>query len=227
MQDARAAGDLCREAGILFLLDASQTAGGLPISVTDLGVHLLAAPGHKGLLGPQGTGILYVAPELELKPLLQGGTGSKSEGRCMPPEMPDSLEAGTLNGPGIAGLGEGVRYVIERGVDAIRRHEVELLGYALPELARVKGVRVYGPTEPSERVAVVSFNVEGWSADDLGQALDGSYGIAVRTGLHCAPEAHRALGTFPAGSVRASFGPFTTRPDVEALVRALHDLPRL
>ncbi|MBI5442662.1 MAG: aminotransferase class V-fold PLP-dependent enzyme [Deltaproteobacteria bacterium] len=227
LQDAAAVGELCRRKGLLFLLDASQTAGALPLDVHDLGVHLLAAPGHKGLLGPQGTGFLYVAPGVELAPTVEGGTGNLSELRTMPEELPEALEPGTLNAPGIAGLGAGVRWLLERGVGAVRRAEEELLRYVLPELARIPGLILYGPAEAESRVAVVSFNLEGRDGAHVGFALDEVYGIAVRVGLHCAPDAHGSLGSLPQGSVRASFGPFNTLKDAEALVRALRELASL
>ncbi len=227
IQDAAAVGDLCRRRGLLFLLDAAQTAGVVPLDLEGLGVHLLAAPGHKGLLGPQGTGILALAPGVELATLLEGGTGTHSEEREMPRELPEGLEAGTLNAPGLAGLGAGVGYLRERGVDAVRAGEEELLRWLLPELARVPGLELYGLPGAAGRVAVVSFNLAGRDGAHLGFALDEVYGIAVRVGLHCAPDAHRALGTFPVGTVRASFGPLNTLEDAEALVRALRELARL
>ncbi|GAB4258727.1 MAG: aminotransferase class V-fold PLP-dependent enzyme [Deferrisomatales bacterium] len=227
LQDAEAVGDLCRRKGLVFLLDAAQTAGSVPLDVGRLGVHLLAAPGHKGLLGPQGTGLLYVDPDVRLSPLIEGGTGTRSEDRRMPEEMPEALEGGTLNTPGLAGLAAGVRYLLERGVAAVRREEQRILSYLLPELDRVEGLVTYGPRAPDERVAVVSFNLEGRDGAHLGFALDEVYDIAVRVGLHCAPGAHRALGSFPAGAVRASFGPLSTVEDAEALVRALRELARL
>ena len=227
LQDAAAVGEICRRRGVLFLLDAAQTAGSVPLAVEELGVHLLAAPGHKGLLGPQGTGVLYVAPGVELRPLMEGGTGVLSESREMPVHMPDALEAGTLNTPGLAGLGAGVRYLLERGVDAVRSHELSLLEQVLPALRAIPEVTVYGPEAPQQRVAVVSFNLAGRDGAHLGYALDQVYGIAVRVGLHCAPEAHRALGSFPVGTVRASFGPFSTPDDADALVRAVRELGAL
>lgn len=227
LQEAEAVGDLCRRKGLLFLLDAAQTLGALPLDVVRLGVHLLAAPGHKGLLGPQGTGLLYVAPGVEVEPLSEGGTGSRSEERSMPEEMPEALEAGTLNTPGLAGLAAGVDYLAERGVADVRRAEEEILEYLLPELAAVPGLVLYGPREAARRVAVVSFNLAGRDGAHLGFALDEAYDIAVRVGLHCAPDAHKTLGSFPAGSVRASFGPFNTLGDAEALVRALRELAAL
>ncbi|MHB8766971.1 MAG: aminotransferase class V-fold PLP-dependent enzyme, partial [Deferrisomatales bacterium] len=167
------------------------------------------------------------APGVELEPLLEGGTGTQSEDREMPGALPEALEAGTLNTPGIAGLGAGVAYLEERGVAAVRRAELEILEWLLPELRRVPGLVVYGPRDPARRVAVVSFNLAGRDGAHLGFALDEAYDIAVRVGLHCAPDAHRAAGSFPAGSVRASFGAFNTLEDAEALVRALGELARL
>jgi selenocysteine lyase/cysteine desulfurase len=227
LQDAEAVGDLCRRRGLLFLLDASQTAGAVPVDVERLGVHLLAAPGHKGLLGPQGTGVLYVAPGVDLVTLLEGGTGTHSEQRGMPAELPEALEAGTLNTPGIAGLAAGARYLVERGVADVRRAEEEILAGLLPDLLSIPGLIVYGPRGVVGRVAVVSFNLEGRDGAHVGFALDEAYGIAVRVGLHCAPDAHKTVGSFPAGSVRASFGPFNTHEDAAALVKALRELARL
>ncbi|MBI5014537.1 MAG: aminotransferase class V-fold PLP-dependent enzyme [Deltaproteobacteria bacterium] len=227
LQDAEAVGAFCRRRGLLFLLDASQTAGAVPLDAEGLGVHLLAAPGHKGLLGPQGTGVLVLAAGVDLATVLEGGTGTHSEQRTMPDELPEGLEAGTLNTPGIAGLAAGARYLLDRGVADVRRAEEEILAYVLPELASIPGLLLYGPREPAARVAVVSFNLEGRDGAHVGFALDEAYGIAVRVGLHCAPDAHKALGSFPAGTVRASFGPFNTLQDAEALVRALRELARL
>jgi cysteine desulfurase family protein len=227
LQDAEAAGDLCRRKGLLLLLDAAQTLGAVSVDVARLGVHLLAAPGHKGLLGPQGTGFLYVAPGVTVQALTEGGTGSRSEQRSMPEELPEALEAGTVNTPGLGGLAAGVRYLQGRGVEEVRRGEEDILSYLLPELLRVPGLALYGPTDPRRRVAVVSFNLAGRDGAHVGFALDEVYDIAVRVGLHCAPDAHKALGTFPGGAVRASFGPFNTLTDAEALVRALREISRL
>jgi selenocysteine lyase/cysteine desulfurase len=227
LQDVPAIGDLCRRKGLVFFLDAAQSAGAVPIDVERLGVHLLACPGHKGLLGPQGTGLLYVAPGVELEALMEGGTGVRSEERTMPPEMPESLEAGTLNTPGLAGLAAGVGYLAERGVEDVRRAEEEILRSLLAELEAIPGLVLFGPRDAARQVAVISFNLEGRDGAHVGFALDEAYGIAVRVGLHCAPDAHKTLGSFPAGSVRASFGPFNTVDDATALVRALRDLARL
>jgi cysteine desulfurase family protein len=227
LQDVEAIGDLCRRKGLVFLVDAAQTAGAVPLDVERLGIHLLAAPGHKGLLGPQGTGVLYVAAGLELEPLMEGGTGTRSEELSMPPEMPESLEAGTLNAPGIAGLAAGVRYLLDRGLEDVRRVEEEILTYVLPELDAIPGLVLYGPRDPTRQVAVVSFNLEGRDGAHVGFALDEVHAIAVRVGLHCAPDAHKAVGSFPSGSVRASFGPLSTIEDAKGLVGAVRDLARL
>jgi selenocysteine lyase/cysteine desulfurase len=164
---------------------------------------------------------------VELAPTVEGGTGSVSELRTMPEELPEALEAGTLNTPGIAGLGAGARWLLEHGVREVRRAEEELLRYVVPELARVPGLVLYGPRGAEGRVAVVSFNLEGRDGAHVGFALDEVYDIAVRVGLHCAPDAHRSLGSLPQGSIRASFGPFNTLADAEALVRALRELASL
>jgi cysteine desulfurase family protein len=224
LQDAEAVGALCRRRGVLFLLDAAQTAGCIELDVEKLGVDLLAAPGHKGLLGPQGTGVLYVRPGLALTPLIHGGTGNLSAGRDMPPEMPEALEGGTVNTPGIAGLEAGVRYLLERGVADVRAEELALMEWFLPRLSELKGITVFGPEDPAERVAVVSFNIEGVDSAHLGYELDEQYSIGVRVGLHCAPDAHRSLGSFPQGAIRVGFGPFNTIDDAKLLLNALEEL---
>jgi cysteine desulfurase / selenocysteine lyase len=207
--------------GSAVLIDAAQTAGAIPIDVMALGVDLLAAPGHKGLLGPTGTGVLYVAPGVSLRPLRQGGTGTRSEDERQPEEMPDGLEAGTVNTVGIAGLGAALGVIADRGVPAIRAHEVELTERLLAGLGEIRGVTCYGPRDSAERVGVVSINVAGWEPVDLAAALDSSFGIAVRPGLHCAPAAHRTIGTFPRGTLRLSPGPFTAPSEIDRAVEAI------
>lgn len=221
LQDAAAIGLIAREGGARFLLDASQTLGSIPVDVQNLKADMVAAPGHKGLLGPQGTGFLYVSDEVKLKPLMYGGTGFLSESPDMPEEMPERLEAGTLNTPGIAGLGAGVEYLLSRGVESIREDEVKIIETALRVLPEVPGLELYGPKDAAKRVAVFSFNLKGKDGAHVGYALDEAFGIAVRVGLHCAPDAHRTIGSFPEGAIRASFGPFNTAGDAETLARAL------
>lgn len=225
--DAAAVGEICREKGVAFLLDASQTVGAIPVDVGALGVDMLAAPGHKGLLGPQGTGFLYVRPGIELKPFILGGTGFSSEKLEMPDEMPERLEGGTLNTPGIAGLGAGIRYLREVGVENVRAGEVEIIEYLTGEFARRPDIVTYGPSDPEERVAVFSFNLRGRDGAHVGYVLDEVFHIAVRVGLHCAPQAHKTLGSYPEGTVRASFGPFNTVDDAARLVAALDRILRL
>jgi cysteine desulfurase/selenocysteine lyase len=218
------AAELAHRHGAHLLVDAAQTAGVLAIDVVALGVDLLAFPGHKGLLGPTGTGGLYVAPGVHLAPLRQGGTGTRSEEERQPEALPEALEAGTVNTVGIVGLGAALRVLRERGLAQVRAHESAIAARLLAGLSDIRGVRVHGTRDPRRQVAVVSVTVEGWEPLDLGAALDASFGVAVRPGLHCAPVAHRTLGTFPRGTVRLSPGFFTTDEDVDqalAAVRAL------
>ncbi|HIJ80477.1 MAG TPA: aminotransferase class V-fold PLP-dependent enzyme [Desulfuromonadales bacterium] len=214
VQPIGAVGALCRESGIRFLLDAAQSAGSVDIDVAAIGIDLLAVPGHKGLLGPQGTGFLYVAPGIDLKPQLQGGTGTYSSSEHQPAGMPDGFEAGTHNLPGIAGLMAGVSFVIERGPSALLRHEQDLLRDAAAALLSVEGATIYGPREWAQLGNVLSFTVEGIDPASLALELDHGFDIAVRAGLHCAPFAHRTLGTLPCGTVRVSPGWSTTREEI-------------
>jgi cysteine desulfurase / selenocysteine lyase len=207
--------------GVPVLVDAAQTAGSVPIDVGALGVDLLACPGHKGLLGPQGTGFLYIAPHLNPEPILFGGTGSRSDLEDMPDFAPDRYEAGTLNTPGIAGLGAGVEFLIERGVGEVRTHEVALLEQLMDGLEAIDGVSIHGPRAPERKTGVVLFTIDGVDPAEIGDRLDAEFGIAVRVGLHCAPGAHRALGTFPLGGVRVSPGYFNTPEDIERAVEAV------
>ena len=204
---------LCREKGVPFVLDASQSAGMLPVDMEALGAAFIAMPGHKGLYGPQGTGLLLCG--CEPAPLLRGGTGSQSLLQEMPAELPDRLEAGTHNMPGIAGLLEGLRFVQRQGVARIADYEGELGRYAAQRLADIPGVEVFsGP----EQTGVVSFRVSGWDCEELGEAL-ASRGIALRAGLHCAPLAHRTAGTLETGTVRFSPSVFNRRQEVDTLTR--------
>jgi cysteine desulfurase family protein len=204
-----------------LLLDAAQTAGALPIDVARLGIDMLAFSGHKGLLGPMGTGGLYVAPSLRLAPLLHGGTGSRSEDLAHPDFMPDALEAGTPNVPGISGLHAAVRFLQDTGLATIRAHETALTRLLLEGLAGHDLIRIHGLADADRQTAVVSVTVPGRDPGDIARALDRDYGIACRASLHCAPLAHRTLGTFPHGTVRLSMNYFNTEEDVRAAVRAL------
>jgi cysteine desulfurase / selenocysteine lyase len=214
--------ELARRSGIPLLVDAAQSAGSIPLSAD--GISLLAAPGHKGLLGPQGTGFLYVAEGVELEPLLVGGTGGFSDSDAPPPALPERYESGTMNTPGIAGLKAGVEFILETGIAEIRRKEAALTAQLARGIAAIPGTTIHGPGPHEERGAVVSFTVAGADPSELGHRLDAEFGITVRVGLHCAPDAHRTIGTWPHGTVRVSPGYFTTEEDAEAFMRSLRSL---
>lgn len=210
-----------RRRGILTLVDAAQTAGSVPIDLSVLPVDLLAASGHKGLLGPQGTGFLFVREGVPIAPLIEGGTGSRSESDRQPEFLPDALESGTQNSVGAAGLAVALAWILRKGVDAIRRKETALVDLLLSGMSRIPGVTVYGPADPARRGSAVSFRVEGMDPAETGMRLERRSGVLVRAGLHCSPNGHRTLGTFPAGTVRVSPGPFTTRGEIRTFLSAL------
>ncbi|WP_068784331.1 aminotransferase class V-fold PLP-dependent enzyme [Paenibacillus phocaensis] len=210
--------------GAVILVDAAQTAGCYPVNVEEMGIDLLAFPGHKGLLGPQGTGGLYIRPDLELEPLLHGGTGSQSEESEQPSVRPDRYEAGTVNTPGIAGLGAGVDTVLEYGVERIHQHEWNLTQYLMRELQKIPKVHLIGPEIGQPRTGIVSFTINGRDASEIAFALDREYGIAVRAGYHCTPLGHQTAGTLEGGAVRASVGYKTTEADLQVLMDAIHKI---
>jgi cysteine desulfurase family protein len=214
-------GYLAGKAGIPLLVDAAQSAGVLPIDVEEMGISLLAAPGHKGLLGPQGTGILYVAPGVSPAPLMVGGTGSHSSDVVQPEDMPDRYESGTHNVPGIAGLLAGVEFIRQTGIELIRKKEAALVASLKDGLSRIPGVTIHGPLPSQEQGGIVSITLRGADPALVGFTLDREFGIDVRVGLHCAPDAHRTIGTYPEGTVRVSPGWFTTEGDIEAFLRAM------
>ncbi|QZT35262.1 aminotransferase class V-fold PLP-dependent enzyme [Caldalkalibacillus thermarum TA2.A1] len=220
----RQLGRLARQHHIPFLVDASQSAGILPVDVEEDCIDLLAFPGHKGLYGPQGTGGLYISPQIDLIPLFHGGTGSHSELEQQPDSRPARYESGTLNTPGIAGLNVGVGFVLEQGVEKIWDHEWMLTQYALEQLSQIKGLHLYGPELGVKRGPVVAFNLEGIDPHEVAMILDQHYGIATRAGLHCTPLAHQALSTSPVGTVRASFGFFNRKEEIDQLVQALLEI---
>lgn len=217
-------GELARRAGALFMVDAAQTAGALPLDLDSLPIDLLAFPGHKGLLGPQGTGGLFIRPELELPPLVSGGTGSLSELEDMPGFAPDRYEAGTPNVPGLAGLAAAAEYLLQIGVENIRQHEEALLNRFLEGVTALKSVRILGPADAKHRAGLVCLNMNGADPKVLAEVLEKRYAIWTRAGLHCAPAAHRHADTWPEGAVRFSFGWSTTVSDVEAALAALTEL---
>ena len=220
----REIGAIARRHDLLLVLDAAQTAGVYPIHIEDDLVDILCFTGHKGLLGPQGTGgILFgerVAVE-QIDPLNRGGTGSRSEEEHQPDFLPDRFESGTLNAVGLAGLGAAVDFIAGVGVSAIRSHEEALTRRLLAGLRGLDGVRTYGTGDASRQMAAISFNVEGMSPSEVGMALDEEYGILCRIGLHCAPSAHKTMGTFPDGTARFGLGYSNTEIEVDAAVEAV------
>lgn len=219
-------GAIAHANGAIFLVDAAQSIGSIPIDVTGMQIDLLAAPGHKGLMGPPGTGILYVAEGVSLEPLIVGGTGTASSSPEQPDGLPERYESGTMNAPALAGMAAGAAFVANAGVDRIYRHESSLVRRLMEGLAEIPGLHLYGPPSGVERGSVLSFTVDGMDASQIGFVLDHEYGISVRTGLHCAPEAHRTIGTFPAGTVRLSPGYFTTMNEIETCLSAVEQLVR-
>ena len=204
---------LCRARGIPLIVDASQSAGVIPLDMDALGAAYLAMPGHKGLYGPQGTGVLLCGEGVQPKPLLEGGTGTQSLLQEMPDFLPDRLEAGTHNMPGIAGLLAGIRYVRERGERNICRRERQLALMAAELLRELPGIRVYAAPGLRDQIGVLSFTVEGWDCETLAEKL-AEADIALRAGLHCSPLAHRTAGTLATGTLRVSFSDFSTPQDV-------------
>jgi len=208
-------------APVPVLVDAAQTAGSLRIDFAELGVAALVCSGHKGLLGPPGIGVLLMDPAFDIAPLVRGGTGSNSESEVMPEHLPDRLEAGTPNGVGAAGLGAACAWLRRHSVQAVEEHDRRLLGRLGPGLAETGKATLYGWNGEASHTGILSFTVEGIDSGDLAARLDREHGICVRAGLHCAPAAHRRIGTYPAGTIRVGVGPFNTEADVDALVQAV------
>ena len=223
IQPVEAVAALCRSRGVPLIIDASQSAGILPLDMPSLGAAFIAMPGHKGLYGPQGTGVLLCGEGVPVRTLLEGGTGSLSIQAEMPDFLPDRLEAGTHNMPGIAGLLAGVRYVRERGVESICQQERRLAQMAAEELRRLPGVTVYARPDLHAQAGVVSFTTQSLPPEELGMAL-AERGVAVRAGLHCAPFAHRSAGTLESGTVRLSFSDFNTKEEVERFLDIMEGL---
>ncbi len=220
-------GRIARRRGLLLLVDAAQTAGAYPIDMGADGIDLLAFTGHKSLYGPMGTGGLVIGERVDparLLPLKRGGTGSHSEHEDQPDFLPDRYESGTPNAVGLAGLAAGVRWVLEQGVGAIRAHELSLTRQLIAGLRETPGVTLYGPIDAERRMAVVSFNVAAMDPAAVGLRLDDEHGIMCRVGLHCAPAAHKTIGTFPVGTVRFGLGAFNTADEVRAAIRAVRKL---
>jgi cysteine desulfurase / selenocysteine lyase len=224
VQPIREIGLIARERGITFLVDAAQTAGHVQIDVRADLIDLLATPGHKGLLGPLGTGVLYARPGVErlLAPIREGGTGSESESELQPESLPDKYEAGSHNVIGIAGLSEGVKWILEQGVERLATHDLDLMGTFIDGVEGVDGLTYYGPRGVKDRVGVFSVRVDGLEPYELAAILESGFGVMARAGLHCAPLAHAALGTAAlGGTTRLSFGPFLSPQDVNYATDAL------
>jgi len=220
----REIGAMARRRGIAFLVDAAQTAGSWPIGMAADNIDLLAFTGHKGLLGPSGTGGLAISDGFDvgqLPPLVSGGTGSRSEHEVQPDFLPDKYEAGTPNTAGLAGLAAGVRYVLDRGLSEIRTHEQTLTRLLIGGLGKIAGVRVFGTRDANRQTAAVSFVIDGQPVSETALALDEQFAIMCRPGLHCAPQAHGTLGTMPAGTVRLAAGLFNSRTDIEQALDAV------
>ena len=226
VQDAAAVGAVCRERGIPFVLDAAQTAGHWEIDFAGWGLAALSVPGHKGLMGPGGIGALLLSPEFarELTPIVTGGTGSASDSEVQPDYLPDRFESGTPNLPGIYGLQAAVDFVLETGVEALRVHEAALTRRFLDGLRDVPGIRLAGPWELENRAGVVSLDFLRADNAEISFRLEQEYGILTRCGLHCAPSAHKTLGTFPQGTVRFSHGWYTAAEEIDAAVEAVRAL---
>jgi len=204
-------------------VDGAQTAGTLPVAFSQSGLAAFICSGHKGLQGPSGTGIALLAEDFQIQPLIRGGTGSNSESEDMPPILPDLLEAGTPNGPGIAGLGTACTWLADRTVEAVQNHERALVERCITGMRAIPGLRLAGWVQDMAQTGVLSFTVDGEDIGELAAWLDRDRGIALRAGLHCAPAAHRRLGTFPTGTLRVGVGPQTTEDDIDALITALED----
>lgn len=217
-------GAIAKKHRVYFLVDAAQSAGILDIDVEKMNIDMLAFPGHKGLLGPQGTGGLYIGPFIELTPHVHGGTGSQSEMIEQPAVRPDRYESGTLNSAGIAGLGAGVKYVLEKTTEGIYKHEWKLTQQLLGGLGEISGIRTLGPKPGEPRTGLVAFISKQIDAAEMAFKLDREFGIAVRAGYHCTPLAHKSAGTTEQGAVRASFGVNSKETDVAALLAAVREL---
>ena len=221
VQDLKAIGAVCREDGVPLAVDTAQTAGVLPIDMTECNISFLAFTGHKGLLAPTGTGGICVADDAEIKGTLYGGTGVRSAEPYHLEEYPYRLEAGTQNLAGIAGLSAGLDWIENKGLENIYKHEIELLGMLQDGLSEVEGVKIWGTTRLQDRVATMSITVDNYDASDVGTILDMDYNVQTRTGLHCAPFIHEHHGTTPRGTVRLSVGPFNTKKHIEAAIKAV------
>ena len=217
---------LAHDHQILSLVDASQSTGSIPYHIEKMNPDLLVAPGHKALLGPQGTGFLYMKPGVVLQELKQGGTGSESENLRQPQTVPDRYESGTQNAHGLAGLKAGIEFLLEETVEAVREHEKQRILQLKEGLSSIKGIRIYGPESIDQQGSVILFTIRDLDQTQLNYMLDQLYGISARAGLHCAPLAHQSIGTYPVGAIRFSPGYFTTKKELDQALSAVNQLAR-
>ena len=224
--DIKEIGRIARENNITYMVDGAQSSGNCSIDVSEMGIDMLGFPGHKGLLGPLGTGGLYVSPNTNIRPLLCGGTGTESKSRIHPCDMPEGFEAGTVNAPAIIGLGFSAEYVNKIGVEAIGAYERELISRFENGIRNIKKVQVYGP-KPTEKTGICLFNIEGFGCEDVTAQLNNDYGIAVRGGYHCAGLAHKTIGTWDQGAVRLSVGPFNTKREIDYAIEVIWRMCRM
>lgn len=224
LMPVEAIGAIAKNHGIYYLLDAAQTAGLIPMDFTRLPVDMVAMPGHKGMLGPQGTGVLFIREGVQLKQIREGGTGSQSESLYQPEFFPDRYESGTLNTPGIAGLGAGIRYILAHGQQKALSHINCMEKLFLNALSQIKGVKIYGPTNIEQRAGIISINIWDRDSREMVNILNDNYHIATRGSLHCSPLAHKTLGTTKQGTIRFSPGIFSTIDDVKDSIKAIGDI---
>jgi len=222
LQPVAVIGAICRDRGVLFMVDGAQTVGAVPVDIEAMSIDILAATGHKALFGPQGTGFLYVREGVEPAPLVNGGTGELE----VVLEMPEKLESGTMNTPGIGGLGAGAEFVLGEGVEKIRAHEVSLVKMIIGGLEDIGRISIIGTRDATRRGSLVAFNIDGMPPAEAGRRLDDDHGILLRCGVHCAPEAHREAGTHPDGAIRVSPGFFTTASDIERFLDGVRELAK-
>jgi cysteine desulfurase family protein len=219
-------GAIARKHNPIFMVDAAQIAGKYPLDVKAGNIDLLAFSGHKGLFGPPGTGVLYIGERVELDSLREGGTGSHSELEEQPLDLPYRYESGTVNSVGISGLGAGLKYIFSEGLEKIRAHEQFLTARLIEGLSHIPGVTLYTAKDSTKQAAIISFNIEGYEPGEGGAILDQAFDIKVRTGLHCAPAAHKTLGTYPLGTIRLSPGYFNTAEEIDLTLQALEKITR-
>ncbi len=215
-------GAVLKDKDVVFMTDAAQTVGALNVDVVEMNVDVLVGTGHKALFGPQGTGFLFVREGLSVPPLIDGGTGEVDEAIL----MPDVYEGGTMNTPGIGGLGAGINFVTETGIEKIRAHEVSLLRRLISGLSEIDGVSIIGPMEAEERVALLCFNIDGHDPQEVGVTLDEKYALLTRSGIHCSPGAHRTAGSFPLGAIRVSPAYFNTEEEMDTFINAVKEISK-